>query len=334
LGNVATASLSTLLTLAGRAATVPPADLAAPRLRKLGLAAFQAGVGPQAGSGLQVLFGADADTLDHAKEYLADLRLRFWPQGAAVPPDPIPPNPVATVTGLAEFAFPVPPGAYWLSVEAANQETVVFALAVLPGRVTMPVFHRQLDGQTRVYQYMPRLGPHPYRPGAVDPNSDLKTTQRLELIQRFYLSGRLDYAYGNYAEKLEDLLYVKWEDPIAGCLGCYLLLRLGKVDELGTATNNLAHHFGELRDSHLLRAEYDHACANALGARTQLLAALDQGLPVFAEGLPLLLRSASREGLVHPRRRFLEHVYRRRVRGLLWSAWVPEVFAPGQDLTR
>jgi hypothetical protein len=48
--------------------------------------------------------------------------------------------------------------------------------------------------------------------------------RRLDLVERSYASGLLEQAY-DYQKNVEQLLFDKWYDPMAGCLGCYLLLQ-------------------------------------------------------------------------------------------------------------
>ena len=71
-------------------------------------------------------------------------------------------------------------------------------------------------------------------------------------MQRFYMNGDFDHVRNSAQEVLEG----KWADPIAGCLGGYLLLRAGKAQDIGIAVRNMVEYFGGLSDSHVLLAEY------------------------------------------------------------------------------
>lgn len=151
-------------------------------------------------------------------------------------------------------------------------------------------------------------------------------------MQRFYLSGRLDYAYQSGVDllqelsgvdSLQDLLWAKWEEPIAGCLGGYLMLRFGKANELETAVRNMSDFFGGLSDSHVLKAEYEASQGRNDAADAAFRTALDCGLPIFADGLTRLFDGVQRYCIDHPGTALLSKVFHNRVRGLLWSAWTP-----------
>ena len=74
----------------------------------------------------------------------------------------------------------------------------------------MLVFHRRIDGQLNIFQYMPKIPRDPNDPAIQyvelsGSKTKLIDYRRLELLQRFYLNGRLDYAY----EDAKELLYAK-----------------------------------------------------------------------------------------------------------------------------
>src|SRR5205823_5626423 len=149
--------------------------------------------------------------------------------------------------GVGEVVQSGPPGPHWLSLEVPDEPTLVLSLALLPRRVTMIVVQRDSTGLFTLFQYMPSL--------RADPSSDLTQLRRLELMQRCFAGGRLDLGHDNAIELLEG----KWEDPIAGCLGGYLMLKLGVAEELGTAARNMVRTYPKLSDSHLLEAEFHAA---------------------------------------------------------------------------
>lgn len=228
-----------------------------------------------------------------------------------------------------------------LAVELPGQDTVLFPLALLPDRLTMFVLQRDADGHTSIFQYLPRLHPtgytlpqpdpygpdfpSPYEPGQL---SEPWRLRRVELLQRFYMSGRLDHAY----EHADEMLRSKWADPVAGALGGYLMLQLGKPEELQVAAGNMIGFFGELSDSHVLMAEYLASQGYPDLAATELWNALERGLPMVADGLTRLREGVRRYGIQHPRADLLDRVYDRRVRGMIWTAWSPETLLPGAIL--
>lgn len=164
---------------------------------------------------------------------------------------------------------------------------------VLPGRVTLIVITRELDGSIEVHQYMPltRLAEsldygYPIL-NARDPQyrtSNFSAIRRIEYMQRAMAHGRIS----PLKPDVELLLKNKWNDPIAGCLGSYLALRMGMIDDLESATENLVRHFGELPDSHVLRGMFLLKMNLINEASNQFRQAFNIGPPIFREGVSLL----------------------------------------------
>ncbi|MBV9282901.1 MAG: caspase family protein, partial [Chloroflexi bacterium] len=216
-GPITSPHLSTILTLAGSAATSRRFN--GPRLRTLGVSSLVETF-PAALSGLQVLFAIDTVSPGDAAAYLASVKVRMWDQAEPVPVVFDMPRP-SHLAGLGEVLRPVAPGSYWLGLELPERQPVVFAVTVLPHRLTLLVMQRDVNGQMRIFQYLPDLGD-------LDGSSYPTSMRHLELLERSYTSGQLDYTY----ESARDLLYGKWADPLAGCLGGYLLLRLGQPERI------------------------------------------------------------------------------------------------------
>jgi carboxymethylenebutenolidase len=324
-GPMANAQLSTILALAGGAVNEEETGHGY-NLRQLGLKTFKESVGADAQSGLQILFGIEFGTRDHINQLLSEVKLRCWRQGQAVPETYNQPSGF-TAEGLAEFAWAKQPGPYWLSIEMGEQEPVVFAVTILPQRLTMMVFYQDASGQVNIYQYLPPLKPE--EPG--DPRfsaARFPVLRRLELIERAYISGHLDQAYPN----AKALLQAKWIEPMAGCLGGYIMLKLGKASELDMAVGNLTNHFGELSDSHVLKAEYEASQGREEAATALYHTALDRGLPMFNDGLMRLVDAVQRYHIEHPLGVLAQDVFVNRARGLLWSAYAPKDLEPGQPL--
>jgi hypothetical protein len=335
-GPMAAPSLSTLLSLAGTAANEDTQQSG--RLHRLGLAAFRHVAPAGTSSGLQVLVGVDAETAAEVATYLAGFQFRAWALHDPVPEAVARPAPLPQISGLAALGVAREPGSCWVSFEAPGQRPVVCAIAILPGRLTLLVVQRDRGGQLRIFQYQPGLDSDLKLRDEVDISFDPNASRRrnalyylrqIDLLQRFYQGGQLAVSQ-SIAWRL---LHAKWVEPIAGCLGSYLMLRLGKPRSLHVAANNLTGHFDTLSDSHLIKGESLAADDNAPDVvRAAFVAALDRGLPVCADGLPRLASAVATYGIDHPNVRLLEAVQASQVPGLLWSAWAPPAFVPGRPV--
>jgi hypothetical protein len=180
----------------------------------------------------------------------------------------------------------------------------------------MVVVERDSTGILTVLQYMPSL--------RADPSSDLAQFRRLELVQRCLAAGRLDLGHDTAVELLQD----KWADPIAGCLGGYLMLKLGKAQELETAVSNMMGMYPELSDSHVLEAEFHSAHQRPEAAERAASDALEAGLPIVADGISRLLDYPGSFRLMNDNAKLAAHVFDNRVKGALWSLWAPPTFTP------
>jgi hypothetical protein len=163
------------------------------------------------------------------------------------------------------------------------------------------------------------------------------------MVQRFYMNGSIDRAFG-LIENLQEILYGKWEDPMLGLIGCYLLLKMEEqytqkdkkraFELLDIATNNLLTRLPKTSDSHVLRAEY---CARAgfnAEAERNFDLALVQGAPIFADGLEYLFFGTQQYNIGYNVRRFnLKEVFTKHIRSSIWTAWSPLEFLPGRLLS-
>jgi len=323
-GPVAAPHLSTILALAGGAVNESDKTYGS-ALRRVGLKSFHALVGDQASNGLQILFGIEFGTSDQTAAMLSGIKLRLWGIDA---PQPQPEQPqTLTTKGLAEFAWAKQPGPHWLSIGIGEQDPVVFAVSILPNRLNLVVFSQNLTGQINIYQYLPSLIAEP--PG--DPRfiaARFPVLRRLELIERAYMSERLEQATQNANE----LLHAKFIEPMAGCLGAYILLRQGRAADLEEAVENLTTHYPDLADSHVLRAAYLESRGETESAIKSYQTTLAHGLPMFRDGLEWLARAVEQYDLVHPRVALAKHVFANREKGLLWSAFSQSQAIPGAPL--
>jgi hypothetical protein len=309
-GLMAAPQLCTVLAVAGSEVNQ---DQSSNRYRDLGIRSFKETVPPGVMSGVQILSGSEG--VERNTSRLSSMKVGLWrigqaetgPAGQLMPTGPL---------GFYEFSQAAEPGPYFLSVGVAEEEPAVFAISILPNRLTMLVLQYDASGSLRVFQYNLALTSENEKYKKLSPDQ----VRRLELAQRFYLSGRLDYAL----ETGVKLLFDKWADPLAGCLGGYLLLRLGKPHELSVATKNMVAFYGELCDSHVLKGEYEAHLGNEEVASMAYKRALDLGVPVFADGLTRLAAVVQKYQFQdHPNAQWISKVDSKRVRGYLWTAWRP-----------
>jgi len=316
LGPIAAPRVSTILSLAAAAAVQGREYADGERLSSLGLASIPDRMPADAECGLYVLLGAD-----DGGEAVASIRLRTWPVGVAVPEETAALSPVSALASAGEHLEAVPSGSWWVAIERGDAPPVVFSLTALAGRVTVLVPVINARGRLRTFQYSLALR------SAGD--SDLRTVRRMELLQRCQSMTRVSAGLSSARE----LLKAKRLDPLAGCLGAYLMLRLGHVEELGTAVRHLQDRYGGLCDAHILRAEYEAHRGRQEEARAGYEAALDAGIPMFGEGLTRLLDGIGEFRISHPMARSLTKVHDGYLHGQLWLTWTPKRLVSGEVVT-
>ena len=117
-----------------------------------------------------------------------------------------------------------------------------------------------------------------------------------------YLSEATWYSaetMAEWADEAEGLLYRKFADPYAAAVGAYLLLRLKRHDSGTQWTRVLADNFGFLPDGCVIYASQlinERRAGTESMIRTYLLEAVRRGLPVYTEGVRLLLDGLQRLG--------------------------------------
>lgn len=322
-GPTVTAHLSTVLALAGGAVNEDD-TFRGNKLRNIGVHSIKAFTDPSATCGVQILFGIEMEHGD-AREYLSQVGIRCWNQALAMPSLAHSPAQVQDYNGIAEYAWNNPPGQYWLSIRAPDQPAVTLSVTVLQNRLTLIVFDRNEAGEVRIFQYLPSLTGQEPRDERTS-EARFPILQRSELIQRSYMSGRIEEPENSARALLE----AKWVEPIAGCLGGYTLLKLNPNlirSLLDISSSNMTNYFNSLSDSYILRGEYLAHRGDDSQAAEAFRAALDQGLPVVQDGLGRLVSGIERYQIDHPRRDYVMSVFENRVRGLMWTA-VPEEKLP------
>jgi hypothetical protein len=249
------------------------------------------------------------------------LRVRMWRAGEGVPEETTALRPagaaVAAVTVAAEE-----PWAHWLSIEYREGEkdlATVVALPVLPGRIATVVAQVEPEQLLRLYQYHPAAR----QAGSSTPDR----LRRLEHLERLLLGGRLDGAKP-LARELAD---VASEDPFAGLLAGYVLLRLGLHAELRALATTIIAVAPKLSDAYVLRGECEAATGTREAANQAFADAVGVGIPAFGEGLTRLVEGLRASAFVHPRGALVRHIFQQHARGTMWSAFTPRTkLRPGR----
>ncbi|HEX8921672.1 MAG TPA: hypothetical protein VF766_09355, partial [Pyrinomonadaceae bacterium] len=315
-GLMASVQVSTIVALAGVA--VNENSWWGAGLRQLGLKGFKESVSAESSSGLQILSAVEAVPQEIVADFYAAAQLRLWPFGQPVPETVSRLVPSASVGGLSELSIEARPGQYWLSVELPNQKAIVFSIKILPRRLTMLVFHQKLDGRFRVFQYFLSLLP--------DLNTYPQTVRRLELMQRFYLNGRLDHVHETYRH------ITPWNEPLIASLVGLTSMKLGDAKELKNTADYLLKSTPTLSDGYVLAGAHLSREESHEVARQMYGLALNHGLPIFAGNAAQLVSGVQQYDISHPRRPLLERAFKDRISSLLWFAWTPETFSAGERI--
>lgn len=237
------------------------------------------------------------------------LRVRLWAAGEPVPREATRAHAVGDGVGAA-VARAARTGAHWLSLEHEDDPAVALTLTLLPRRPALVVVRH--DGRrTRIFQYLlPRPGGEPAAAGGVRP---------AEHAQRLLLSGRLT----SVDPLARQLAAAAADDPLAACLGGYVLLRLGLLDEVARVADAVIAVAPELADAYVLRGEAAAAAGDADRSGQAFKDAVAAGIPLFGEGLTRLIEGLRVAGFFHPRGIVVRHIFQRHLRGSMWSAFVP-----------
>ena len=320
------ARITTILTLAGRVDAYSETEFKAASLRSLGVNSFRNVSGAKCG--FQVLFATEKGAKQDAREFFSALRMRFWLQDSPIPSETKTLVPHPQIDGLGELAFASGPGAYWFSVELPDTPHSIFSTSLIDDRITMLVIHQDLEGKFSLFQHQPSLA-HPESPLSKPAN-----LRRLELMQQYYVNGRLDYASQIGGQEHSDLLFGKLEEPLAGCLASYLQLGRGRPEVLDMAVIDMVNSFDVLSDGHILMGYRERRNENDDKARTAFRLALDTGAPVFSDGLAILLDGIEHYKIEHPRTSRMHEIYNKRYRGSIWTSWMPAESNIGEILEK
>jgi Caspase domain len=254
---------------------------------------------------------------DQNTALLEGLRTRIWAAGDPVPAEATVPQ--LSESGVTSYVTAVDEATtHWVSLERDGVAPTVAVLPLLPGRLAVFVVQVEPE-QVRGHQVHPVAGP--------GPSSTPDRLRRMETLQRLLLSGRLDGA----PVLARELAAGAHEDPFAGCLAGYVLLRLGFHDELGDLTNEIVEVAPKLSDAYILRGEHEAAAGRSETAAQAFADAVNAGIPAFGEGLTRLVEGLRATAFNHPRGSLVRHIFQRHARGSMWSAFTPRrELTPGQ----
>lgn len=312
LGPVAGTSLASLLAFAAYAVNQPDrGDFF--KLRAFGITPFAPT--PTIRCGLLMLVGAAAKQEEDLTKFLTGSRIVVrQPDGTVVDRGAFEILSGMPAAGQRQFAL-AEPGSLHAELRLPGFARTRYALATLPGRLTVFIVVVEKDGAVEVQQYLlavPGLVQH--EPGWVaewlwDRPTNLR---RIELAQRFYAAG--DVEAGLASADLEVLLWGKWLDPLLGCIAGYALARAGRAPEFAgvppptgmadildhlddpddpvaiaarasrpgpSALRNMVAFFPGLPDVHILAALCE---SNPDRREKHFIRALRYGVPIFAEG--------------------------------------------------
>ncbi len=313
--------LATVLALASRATDYTEQEWSATRLRKFGLSGFKK-LTNSAQNGLHLLVSNDAQADKTNGHFIEDLKIRFWPMTQPIPTTPERLLP-ASIQDFAEFAMSAAPGSYWISFESENRQPVVFSLAVLPERITLVILQRNKDGKITVFQYLPTSSGHNHR-------EEIDHVRTLDILQQYYTSDILDYVY----ENILNLAGSKGYDPNAGAVAGFLMFKNLKKREkqsIRIISQNMAHYFGEMPDSFVLKGMSNEIEGLQEEAVRSYRTALERGVPIFSEGLASLCHAIKKYDLDQtPNAQIVKSAFEQRIGGTIWSCWTPTSFHPSE----
>jgi len=248
---------------------------------------------------------------------LTALNVRVWRAGLPVPDQATPLSPSAAgVAAVVEIDDEPKP--YWLSIEAPGEKPTVMALPLLKDRFALVVAQAE-SGQLRVYQF------HPLARAGEWSTADW--IRRVEHLQRRLLGGRLEGA----DQLAEEIAMQAKNDPFAGCLAGYVLIRLGLYERLGKLASDIIEVAPTLSDAYIVRGEYEAYKQNQDASNQAYAEAVSAGVPAFGEGLTRLVEGLRVSGFSHPRGALVRYIFQRHARGNMWAAFTPRnEFKPGR----
>lgn len=305
LGSIAGTRLASLLAFAAFASQ-QPAGPYFHRLRSFGIRPLE--VRPGSDCGVLALVGADAELLGEC-----DFTLR-GPDGVVLNQGTFDLLPALGAAGQRQVALPKA-GSLQAELRMRGMAHTRYALATLPGWLTIFIAVAEADGTVEVQQH---LIPIPGLSGVQIPVGGLQGLRRLDLAEAFAAAGDPDAALGVIRQDLDHLMAGTGLDPLLGCVAGYLLVEAENETETmerfaQEALPHLLHAFPGLSDIHVLAG----LCDPEEERRGEHFAnALRLGLPIFADGLRALAEQFPDRPapLAEPLASLLP--------GSLWTAWL------------
>jgi predicted RNA-binding protein with RPS1 domain len=163
-----------------------------------------------------------------------------------------------------------------ITFHIGDRTPITILSSMLPNRITLITLSIDEDGQQQIGQY---LLPVEHLVGAlpeqvrylIKGRGYLRSTKFIAQAQRLF-GKRRDIFVGHRRRTLEELLYLKWFDPIIAIMAAYELIRTGERDKLGEVVENLEKFFPELPDTWAIK-------------RLMNGDAPFRGWPIFSDGL-------------------------------------------------
>jgi hypothetical protein len=301
LGPIAGTRLASLLAFAAFASQQPEGPYFH-RLRSFGVRPLE--MGPDSTCGVLALVGADAELLGEC-----DFILR-GPDGVVLNQGTFDPLSALGAAAQRQIALPEA-GSLQAELRMRGMAHTRYALATLPGWLTIFIAVAEADGTVEVQQH---LIPIPKPSGGEDPVLGMQGLRRLDLAEAFAAAGDPDAALDVIRPDVEELLKGNASNPLLGCLAGYLLVQAGEGDRFAQeGLPYLLQAFPQLPDLQVLAALCE---PNEDRRGRHFDKALRLGLPIFAQGLRALAeRFPDRPvPLAEPLASLLP--------GSLWTAWL------------
>jgi hypothetical protein len=284
MGYVSFLESSTLLALSA-AAKIEGQPKFGHKLRSLPLPSFPE-LTRDASSGALVLFDDEPGSSERNQ-----IHVRFFRQAGDAADHERP----ALETGIPHVCastHELEPAPYWLMVTGSGANLLHMPITVLKDHVALIVVTRSAGRAFQVFQYQvpTRSGdPHP-RIDPAYPTARFAALRRIELMQRSLAKGRISSIVDDLAGMLDGL----WLDPIAACLGCHALVRLGRLEDAASLATKLTGAHASLADPWIVEGW----CRLQQGRETSdsLKNALDNGCPLLRDGVTLLGRLLEARG--------------------------------------
>ena len=121
----------------------------------------------------------------------------------------------------------------------------------------------------------------------------ISTTNSLaESLLSFLQSGDMDMVKSMIEKNASSLLFQKMISPTNAAIGGYVLLKVGKEDRMRNWAENLTNWIDWLPDAPIIRAWQliNQKSENISEIRSLFLEAVDRGVPIYTEGMRLLVK--------------------------------------------